>query len=92
MGFIGTDPNVETPIITNTGLSLIFYTKSNVENLLKLMGIPYSDYYSYLRDLQQRKRFLVCFKGNIKLTQSFDFKMPLGTEIKNKYEKLINLQ
>ena len=92
MGFIGSDPNVETPIITNTGLSLIFYTKSNVENLLKLMGIPYSDYYSYLRDLQQRKRFLVCFKGNIKLTQSFDFKMPLGTEIKNKYEKLINLQ
>ena len=92
MGFIGTDANVESPIITNTGLSFIFYTKSNVEYLLKLMGISFSEYNSFLKDLQQRKKFLVCYKGNITLTKSFDFHLPSEASLINQKENLKKIE
>ena len=77
MGFIGTDLNVETPIITNTGLSLIFYSKSNIESKLKILGVSFSEYQKFLNDLKERKKFLVCYKGTLELVQSFDFQMPI---------------
>lgn len=90
MGFVGTDPNVETPIITNTGLNIIFYSKSNIENMLKLLGIPYSEYIKFLSELKERRRFLLNYKGDLTLVKSFDFQLPDGSSIKNKYELLIN--
>jgi len=90
MGFVGTDPNVETPIITNTGINIIFYSKSNIENMLKLLGIPNVEYLKYLTDLKERRIFLLNYKGNLTLVKSFDFKIPDGHRIKNKYDLLIN--
>ena len=76
MGFIGTDSNVESPIISNTGLNLIFYSKSNIEIKLRLMGISSSDYIKFLEELKERRRFLLCYKGTITLVQAFDFQIP----------------
>ena len=90
MGFIGTDPNVETPIITNTGLNLIFYTKSNLDHMLKLFGITYTEYNRFIHELKERKKFLLSYKGNLTLVKSFDFQIPDGSSIKNRYDILIN--
>ena len=92
MGFIGTDPNVESPIITNTGLSMIFYSKSNIQNVLKLLGIPYNEYMSYLKDLQERKIFLLCYKGKMTLIKAFDFVIPDGIAIKTRYDQLLAME
>lgn len=92
MGFIGTDPKVETPIITNTGLSMIFYAKSNVDNLLKLLGVPYKEYTSFLQDIQERRKFLLCYKGKITLLKSFNFPIPDGETIRDRYQFMLDWQ
>jgi hypothetical protein len=91
LGFIGTDPIVESPIITNTGISIIFYSKANIQYLLKLLGIQYEEYMQYEKELQERRNFLLCSKGNIVLVKSFDFQIPNGESIKNNYENISKL-
>ena len=39
LGFIGTDLDVESPILTNTGINMIFYSKTNNDKIAKLLGI-----------------------------------------------------
>ena len=90
LGFIGTDPNVELPIITNTGISIVFYSKSNIENILKMLGISYSEYMKYHQDLKRRKRFLLSIKGEITLLESFNYEIPNGETIKKRYSEISN--
>lgn len=90
MGFIGTDIEVETPILTNTGISMFFYSKTNIDKISKILGMQHKDYLDLQNKLKKRKRFILSIKGEIKILEAFEFNFPSGEDIKNKLIELSN--
>ena len=43
------------------------------------------EYQEYLIHLKEKKRFLLSIKGEIKILESFEFEMPSGDEIEQRY-------
>ncbi len=72
MIFVGTNPVVESSILSNTGLSIVFYSKSDPYQIAKLLQIPFEDYQNFLPLLRNRQIFLFSNKSKISLCKSFN--------------------
>ena len=70
MIFIGTDPVVEHPILTNVGVLVMFYSNFDPYTVSNLLGISKSDYdqiKSLLKAKPDERRCLVSINKNISL-------------------------
>ncbi|UCG00609.1 MAG: DUF87 domain-containing protein [Candidatus Heimdallarchaeota archaeon] len=76
MIFIGTDPIVEQPILTNTGVLAVFFTKFDPYVISNLLGISKTDYEKF-RDLLKanpdERRCLLSINGQISLMKTHNF-------------------
>jgi hypothetical protein len=76
LGFIGTDPDIEKPILTNTGIFIAFYSKTDHFQMARLLGITLDKYREKLIELAPKRRFLLSIKGEVKLLESFEYQLP----------------
>lgn len=80
MVFIGTDPIIDQPMLTNTGVSAIFFTKFDPYAIANLLGISKNEY-EQLRNLLKSKhderRCIVSIDGHISLIKTNKFNLPL---------------
>lgn len=86
MIFIGTDPIVEQPILTNTGVMAIFFTKFDpyvISNLLGLAKNEYEQFRSLLKAKPDERRCIISINGRISLMKTHDFPViiPASTDI-----------
>lgn len=92
--FIGTDPSVAKPIITNTAIQIYFYTRYNPLEIAKNLGIQQS-YYEKLRNLLKSKPEIPCClvsnNGNINLVRSKKFEFN-EEKIEENFRSLKNAQ
>ncbi|MFX1286084.1 MAG: ATP-binding protein [Promethearchaeota archaeon] len=76
MIFIGTEPIIDQPMLTNTGLLTLFFTKFNPFEVSNLLGIP-KDEYEQLRQLlkakQDERRCIISVNGQISLLKTNEF-------------------
>ena len=76
MIFIGTEPIIDQPILTNTGLLTLFFTKFDPYNVANLLGIPRNEY-DQLRQLLKAKRderrCIISVNGQISLLKTNEF-------------------
>ncbi|MFX0124557.1 MAG: ATP-binding protein, partial [Candidatus Hodarchaeota archaeon] len=76
MIFIGTDPIVEQPILTNTGVLALFFTKFDPYVLSNLLGITkneYEQFRSLLKAKSDERRCIISINGRISLMKTHDF-------------------
>lgn len=85
MIFVGTDPVVETSILSNTGISIIFFSKSEPVQMAKLLNLPLNEYQKLLPLLRLRQYFIISNKGKIQLCRSKDFPLPSHESVTNRY-------
>jgi hypothetical protein len=76
MIFIGTEPIIDQPMLTNTGVLTIFFTKFNPFEVSNLLGISRNEY-EQLRHLLKAKRderrCIISVNGQISLLKTNDF-------------------
>ena len=76
MVFIGTDPIIDQPMLTNVGILAIFFTKFDPFVISNLLGIAKNEY-EQLRNLLKAKknerRCIVSINGQISLLRTHDF-------------------
>lgn len=76
MIFIGTEPIIDQPMLTNTGLLTLFFTKYNPFEVANLLGLP-RDEYEQLRQLLKAKRderrCIISVNGQISLLKTNEF-------------------
>ena len=80
MIFIGTDPIVEQPILTNTGVLAIFFTKFDpyvISNLLGLTRNEYEQFRNLLKAKNDERRCIISINGRISLMKTHDFPVNL---------------
>ncbi len=78
MFFIGTDPIVDQPMLTNTGVLTMFFTKYDpyvISNLLGISRTEYEQLRHLLKAKQDERRCIISINGQISLlkTNSFAF-------------------
>ncbi|MFX1505507.1 MAG: ATP-binding protein [Promethearchaeota archaeon] len=75
MIFIGTDPIVDQPILTNAGILAVFFTKFDPYVISNLLGLPRNEY-EQLRNLLKAKRgerrCILSINGRISLMKTHD--------------------
>ncbi|MHA2247611.1 MAG: ATP-binding protein [Candidatus Hodarchaeales archaeon] len=80
MIFIGTEPIIDQPMLTNTGVLTFFFTKFNPFEVANLLGITKHDY-EQLRNLlkvkHDERRCLVSINSRISLLKTNDFNVDL---------------
>ena len=78
MIFIGTEPIIDQPMLTNTGLLTLFFTKFNPFEVSNLLGIPREEY-EQLRQLlkakQDDRRCIISVNGQISLLKTNEFSL-----------------
>ncbi|UCG89764.1 MAG: DUF87 domain-containing protein [Candidatus Heimdallarchaeota archaeon] len=80
MIFIGTDPIVEQPILTNTGVLIVFFTKFDpyvISNLLGLSRTEYERFRNLLKAKPDERRCIISINGRISLLRTHDFSVDL---------------
>ncbi len=84
MIFIGTDPVVEQPMLTNAGILTVFFTKFDPFVISNLLGITKKEY-EQLRNLLKAKhderRCIVSINGQISLLRTHDFSINLESSM-----------
>ena len=84
MLFIGTDPIIEQPMLTNAGILTVFFTKFDPYVISNLLGIPKNEY-ERLRNLlkvkQDERRCIVSINGRISLLRTHDFSINLQLSV-----------
>ncbi len=68
MIFVGTDPFVEKPILTNTGISIVFFSKAPPKSMAMLLGISIADYNklkTFFKHTDTKYNALVSHRGKI---------------------------
>lgn len=68
MIFVGTDPHVEKPILTNTGISIVFFSKAASKNMAMVLGISMKDYdnlKTFFKHADSKYKALVSYRGKI---------------------------
>ncbi len=92
MIFIGTDPIVEQPILTNTGVLSVFFTKFDpyvISNLLGLSRNEYERFRNLLKAKTDERRCIVSINGRISLLRTHDFSVDLQSFVN--LDELLNL-
>ncbi|MHA2074902.1 MAG: ATP-binding protein, partial [Candidatus Hodarchaeales archaeon] len=78
MFFIGTDPIIDQPMLTNTGVLTMFFTKFDPFAISNLLGIPRTEY-EQLRNLLKAKpderRCIISINGQISLLKTNEFSL-----------------
>ena len=78
MIFVGTEPIIDQPMLTNTGLLTLFFTKFNPFEVANLLGIPREEY-EQLRQLlkvkQDDRRCIISVNGQISLLKTNEFSL-----------------
>jgi hypothetical protein len=78
MIFIGADPIVDQPMLTNTGTMAIFFTKFDPYIIANLLGISRNEYdqlRSLLKPKRDERRCIVSINGHISLVKTHDFNL-----------------
>ena len=105
MIFVGTDPIVDQPILTNTGVLAVFFTKFDPYVISNLLGLPRSEY-EQLRNLLKAKtgerRCILSINGRISLMKTHDLlvnvpsldiaalqNLPQQRKLRESYQKLV---
>ncbi|MHA2305081.1 MAG: ATP-binding protein, partial [Candidatus Hodarchaeales archaeon] len=91
MIFIGTDPIIDQPMLTNTGVTAMFFTKFDPYAIANLLGISKNEYVqlrNLLKSKQDERRCIISIDNHISLLKTHEFILP----VKNLIEptKLIN--
>lgn len=76
MIFIGTEPIIDQPMLTNTGLLMIFFTKFDPYAVANLLGISRNDYEQLrllLKTKRDERRCIISINGQISLLKTHDF-------------------
>ncbi|MFX1514741.1 MAG: ATP-binding protein [Promethearchaeota archaeon] len=84
MIFVGTDPIVEQPILTNTGVLAVFFTKFDpyvISNLLGLTRNEYEQFRNLLKAKNDERRCIISINGRISLMKTHDFPVTLESAI-----------
>ncbi len=103
MIFVGTDPIVDQPMLTNTGLKAIFFTNFDSYQIASLLGISKLDYEqlrSLLKVKQDERRCIISLNGKTFLIRTNDFSfnsqayseplhLPLQEQLQDSYQKFV---
>ena len=89
MLFVGTDPVVESSVITNTGVTILFYGKYEDYKISRLLNISNEQFSKLVNLLTERQHFLFCNKGEIQLCRSFNYNIPSKESTAYQYLKFI---
>ncbi|MFX0085489.1 MAG: ATP-binding protein [Candidatus Hodarchaeota archaeon] len=79
MIFIGTDPIVDQPMLTNTGTMVIFFSKFDPYVIANLLGISRNEYEQLrclLKPKRDERRCIISINGYISLVKTHDFNLP----------------
>ncbi len=79
MIFIGADPIVDQPMLTNTGTMVIFFTRFDPYIIANLLGISKNEYDQLrclLKPKRDERRCIVSINGHISLVKTHDFNLP----------------
>ncbi len=85
MIFVGTDPIVDQPMLSNTGIKAVFFTTFDPNVIANMLGIPRNEY-EQLRKLLKIKndehRCLLAINGNISLIKTNNFPLdPISNDL-----------
>jgi hypothetical protein len=92
MIFIGTDPIIESSIITNTGVTLLFYGKYDLHLMSKQLNVSYEYLKEILPILRERQMFLFCNKSETQLCKSFGYVTPSKESVAYQYFNSIRIK
>ncbi len=76
MVFIGTEPIIDQPMLTNTGLLTIFFTKFNPFEVANMLGLPRNEYEQLrhlLKSKRDERRCIISINGQISLLKTNEF-------------------
>ncbi|KKK53731.1 hypothetical protein LCGC14_3091830 [marine sediment metagenome] len=88
MLFVATDPILESSVISNTGITILFYGKYDYK-ISRMLNISNENFSELIHHLRERQRFLYCNKGEIQLCRSFNYDIPSKESIAFQYFKFI---
>jgi hypothetical protein len=103
MIFVGTDPVVDQPMLTNSGVKSIFFTNFDSYQIANLLGISKHDY-EQLRGLlkvkQDERRCIISLNGQAFLIKTNDFNfdiqayldpqhLPFQSQLRDSYQKFV---
>jgi len=103
MIFVGTDPIVDQPLLTNTGLKSIFFTNFDSYQIASLLGKSKHDYEelrSLLKVKQDERRCIISLNGSVFLIRTNDFSfnfqayseplhLPFQKQLYDSYQKFV---
>ncbi|MFW9856804.1 MAG: ATP-binding protein [Candidatus Thorarchaeota archaeon] len=84
MIFIGTDPVVDQPMLSNTGITTIFYTNYNPQVVSNMLGLSYHDYDQMRRLLKAKnedRRCIISVNGQSSLLKTNEFPLDVSHEV-----------
>ena len=85
MFFIGTDPIVDQPMLTNTGILTMFFTKFDpfiISNLLGISRTEYEQLRNLLKAKQNERRCIISINGQISLLKTNDFLLDVNSPLR----------
>jgi len=90
MIFVGTDPIIDQPMLSNTGIKAVFFTTFDPNLIANMLGIPRNEY-EQLRKLLKIKndeyRCLLAINGNISLIKTNSFPLdPISNDLYSNLE------
>lgn len=80
MIFVGTDPIIDQPMLTNTGVVAIFFTKFDPLVIANLLGISKNEYVQFrnlLKSKHDERRCIISIDGRISLLKTHEFVLPV---------------
>ncbi len=86
MVFIGTDPIIDQPMLTNTGVTTIFFTKFDPYAIANMLGISKNEYVqlrNLLKSKHDERRCIVSIDGRISLLKTHEFILPITNLIQS---------
>jgi hypothetical protein len=89
MIFVGTDPIIDLPMLTNAGILTMFFSKFDPYKVANLLGVSQAEYLqlkSLLKAKNDERRCMISVNKNIMVLKTDDFEfVPHSTSI---FEKL----
>jgi hypothetical protein len=76
MIFVGTDPIIDLPMLTNAGITTMFYSKFDPYKVANLLGVSQVEYHqlkSLLKAKENERRCMISVNKNIMIVKTDDF-------------------
>ena len=75
MAFIAIDIDLESPILTNTAVNILFFNKYDPYVVSRLLHISIEEYRQYSNLLNEEKYFIASVNGKVTICKSFDYNL-----------------